>query len=318
VSRRILVTGGAGFIGSHLCEALLDRGDEVTVVDDLNEEFDGARKAASVERLSGRPGFTFHRLDVRDGPALRSLLREAGFAGIVHLAARPGVRESVRDPERTVDVNVRGTCTVLSEWGRASGGPFIFASSSSVYGERRDPPFAEDDRTEAPASPYAASKLAGELLVRTFARIHGFPAACLRYFTVYGPGQRPGMAISRFVSLVEAGHPLTLFGDGSSRRDYTYVSDAVRGTVLALDRAEGLRILNLGGGCPVSLRDLVRSIGEVVGRVPDVVHGAPEAGDVELTWAATERAEREIGWRALVPLTEGLRRYVAWVRSRPS
>ncbi len=316
MSRRLLVTGGAGFIGSHLCEALLARGDEVAVVDDLNEEFDGARKFAAVKRLSGRPGFSFHRLDIRDGPALRALLGGARFAGIIHLAARPGVRESVRDPERSVDVNVRGTCAVLVEWARAGGGPFVFASSSSVYGDRRDPPFSEDDRTDAPASPYAASKLAGELLVGAFARLHGFPAACLRYFTVYGPGQRPGMAISRFVSLLEEGRSLTLYGDGSSRRDYTYVSDAVRGTILALDRADGVRTLNLGGGHPVSLRELVRAIGDAVGREPEVIHGPPEAGDVGVTWAATERAEREIGWRAEVPLEEGLRRYVEWTRSR--
>jgi UDP-glucuronate 4-epimerase len=311
----ILVTGAAGFIGSHLCEALLARDRKVIGFDNLGETCGRARKERNVARLAGHKGFVFVKGDVRDRPCLRETLGRHGPGAVVHLAALGGVRESFHSPDEYADVNVRGLCTLVAECRESVVESIVFGSSSSVYGDRDDPPFRETDAADRPASPYAATKRAGELLLHAFSTGYDIPVTCLRYFTVYGPRQRPGMAISSFIRKALRGEPVTLFGDGSSRRDYTYVDDVVEGTLRALFRPEGYRVLNIGSGHPVTLAELVALISSTLAREVRVERADVPAGDVRLTWADPSRAEEILEFRARVSIEEGIRRTVAAVRS---
>ena len=254
MSRRILITGAPGFIGTHLTTRLLSDGDQVIGFDNFDPFYDVAIKRRNVERLReiGGDSFTLIEGDLRDADACAAAVD--GVDGIVHLAALAGVRPSIQDPVRYMDVNVRGTQILLDAWQNVAAGtsrPFVFGSSSSVYGGNEKVPFSEDDPVNNPVSPYAASKRAGELLCSTFHHLTGIPVTCLRFFTVFGPGQRPEMAIHKFSRKVLAGEPLPFFGDGSTRRDYTFVSDIVDGVTAALGRdpgdADRYRIFNLGG-----------------------------------------------------------------------
>ncbi len=309
----ILVTGAAGFIGSHVAEALLARGDRVTGLDNLNDFYDPALKRRNLEALFRNPAFRFVEGDIRDPAALAEALEDPRPSAVIHLAAMAGVRPSIERPALYVDVNERGTALVLEASVKRGVERFLFASSSSVYGERKDPPFREDDRVDHPVSPYAATKKAGELLCHTFHHLHGLPVTCLRYFTVYGPRQRPEMAIHKFARLLRAGRPIPMFGDGSSARDYTYVSDIVDGTVRALDRCRGWRVYNLGGSRMVRLADLVTILAAALGREAEVERLPDQPGDVPLTSACVDRAAAELGYRPSVPLEEGVRRFAAWL-----
>lgn len=294
---RILVTGGAGFVGSHLSEALRDRGDDVVVLDSFDTAYDPAIKRRQVPT-----GVEVVEGDIRDRALLDRLLPRVD--AVAHLAARAGVRESLADPGLYASVNVEGTAQLLAALGDR---PMVFASSSSVYGARHGP-FLETEAADIPASPYAASKRAAEL----FCAASGRAVTCARLFTVYGPRQRPAMAIAKFVRQVRAGEELTLFGDGSSIRDYTFVSDVVDGLMRALDRTDRFRIVNLGGGSPIRLDALVAEIGRAVGREPRIVHAPMQAGDVPETRADITLARAWLGWSPAVGIPEGLRRYVAW------
>lgn len=314
---RVLVTGGVGFIGSHLTEALLERGDEVVVLDSFDDAYPVARKEEHVALLGLVEGPGPRRLvrgDIRDEALLDTLLPQVD--AVVHLAAIAGVRDSLRDPLRYVDVNVRGTVCVLEAMKRASVRRLVFASSSSVYGAQDSGTFHEGLPADRPVSPYAATKRAAELLCYSAHADWGLDATCLRFFTVYGPRQRPAMAIAHFVRLAMEGAPLPLYGDGSSLRDYTYVGDAVRGVLASLDRLDGYRVLNLGCGSPVRLDALVQAIGGAVGRSVQVQHLPEQPGDVPRTHADISAARAVLGWQPEVDLEEGLRRYVAWVRER--
>ncbi|MCK6505469.1 NAD-dependent epimerase/dehydratase family protein [Myxococcota bacterium] len=315
---KVLVTGGAGFIGSHLVGALRARGDEVVVLDNLDDTYDPARKLENLraEGVSEQPGPARLVLgDLRDEVALHQALR--GVDAVVHLAAVAGVRDSLLDPLRYESINVRGTVALLEAMRQAGCRRLVFASSSSVYGARDDDAlFSEEDRADRPVSPYAATKRAGELLCHAAHATWGLEVSCLRFFTVYGPRQRPAMAIARFVQLALAGQPLPLYGDGSSVRDYTFVGDAVRGVLAALDRPHGFDVINLGCGDPIRLDALAAAIGQAALVEVRVEHLPEQPGDVPRTHADIRRAQAVLGWRPQVDIVSGLRAYVDWVRAR--
>lgn len=316
---RILVTGGAGFIGSHLARRLFERGDSVVVLDNLDPYYDVAIKRRNLANLEDIAGgrLTWIEGDIRDASICGEALQ--GVDGVIHLAALAGVRPSLAEPSRYMDVNVRGTQVLLDAWrDQADAGrigrtvPFVFGSSSSVYGGNEKVPFSEEDAVDEPISPYASSKRAGELLAFTFHHLTESPVACLRFFTVYGPGQRPEMAIHKFCRLIVRGEPLPFYGDGSTRRDYTFVSDIIDGVVSALDRAKGYRIYNLGGAATTTLAELVQLLESALGRTAALDRQPEQPGDVEKTHADVRRAQDELGYVCKVPIAEGLRRFVDW------
>ncbi len=318
MTSRILVTGGAGFIGSHLVEALLARGDAVAILDDFNDFYDPRRKERNLEAVRAR--IVLERSDLCDAD-LDELLNRNQVDRVVHLAARAGVRPSVADPGLYHRVNVTGTLRLLESCRRAGVKRFVFGSSSSVYGARTIAPFREDD-VLSPESPYAATKLAGEYYTGLYARLHGLPSVILRFFTVYGPRQRPDMAIHAFARSILEGRPLAVYGDGSARRDFTYVDDIVRGIVSALDPARGVGdgppIYNLGNESPVSVSDLIRRLEAATGRRAVVDRRPAAPGDVPLTCADLTAARRDLGYAPQVLLADGLRRFVEWLNKDPS
>ncbi len=315
---RIVVTGGAGFIGSHLCEVLLSRGDEVVVLDAFDETlYPAADKRGHLAAMAPAPRLVVG--DVCDPSAVRLALDPAPDA-VAHLAALAGVRPSLQEPSRYLRVNVEGTSTLLEACRAAGVSRFVLASSSSVYGARSDPPFRESDPAVAPVSPYAASKRAAELVAETHARLYGTGLVALRLFTVYGPRQRPDLAIRKFAERILGGQPIPFYGDGSSARDYTFVSDIVAGIVAAIDHARpgGIDTFNLGGSRPVRLAELLRALEEALGARAILDRQPEQLGDVPLTAADTRHAEAVLGWRPRVTLEEGLARFVTWLRARRS
>ncbi len=310
---RILVTGGAGFIGSHTSERLLARGDQVVVLDNFNDAYDPAIKRANAAALKGARIVTG---DIRDRELVRKLFADERFDAVVHLAAMAGVRPSLLDPLHYEDVNMRGTMTLLEEARARRGLRFVFASSSSVYGARDKVPFSEADDIPHPVSPYAATKRAGELMCYTYHHLFGVPISCLRFFTVYGPRQRPEMAIAKFTRSILDGEPIPFFGDGSTRRDYTYVDDIVDGVVVALDRCSGYEIYNLGESATTSLSELVDALSKAIGK-PAILDRQPnQPGDVPLTCADVSKARARLGYEPRTPVAIGLARYVAWYRQQ--
>ncbi|MBI4718103.1 MAG: GDP-mannose 4,6-dehydratase [Planctomycetes bacterium] len=314
---RIVVTGGAGFIGSHLCEALLRRGDEVIAFDNFDEFYDPAVKRANLSAALGHDRFRLVEGDIRDAAAVNRVVLP-DTAAVVHLAARAGVRPSIVAPLTYVDVNVAGTVTLLEACRRLPGCRFIFASSSSVYGNRTNVPFRESDRVDDPISPYAATKKAGELLCHTFHHLYGMNASCLRLFTVYGPRQRPDLAIHKFARLILAGAAVPVFGDGTARRDFTYIDDIVDGLLRALDRACGYRVYNLGEEQPVSVNELIALLEEVLELPARIERLPPQPGDVACTCADVSLALTELGYRPTTPLRAGLTRFAEWLRAVPA
>ncbi|HKD11328.1 MAG TPA: NAD-dependent epimerase/dehydratase family protein [Thermoanaerobaculia bacterium] len=312
----LLITGGAGFIGSHLADRRLDRGDRVVALDDFNDFYDPAVKRANVAPHRSNPRYRLLEGDIRDRELIARVFREEPFDAVVHLAARAGVRPSLSQPVLYEEVNCVGTLRLL-EGAAAAGKPrFVFASSSSVYGLNAKLPFAEDDPIEHPISPYAATKRAAELHVFTAHHLHDMEAVCLRFFTVYGPRQRPEMAIARFIRSIEEGRAIPFYGDGSSRRDYTYIDDILDGVEAALTAPVRFEIVNLGGAAPVTLTELVAAIEEAVGKRAILDRQPDQPGDVPVTFASVEKAEKLLHFRARVPLKEGLRRSVAWYRQQ--
>lgn len=314
---RLLVTGAAGFIGSHSCEALLAAGHEVVGIDNYDPFYPRAVKERNLSALRGRRGFQFAESDL-----VRDVLPLDRVEAIIHLAARPGVQPSLDDPASYMETNVTGTARLLDQARRAGVARVVFGSSSSVYGESTPPPFGEDAVADTPISPYAASKRAGELECRVFSHLYGTRIACLRFFTVYGPRQRPDLAIHRFTARILAGQPIQMRGDGSSARDYTYVSDVVDGILAALewtaragaDGAEPWRVFNVGGGGRVRLDRLIALIGAAAGREPVIERGTDQPGDVSLTAADLRRSEHELGYHPKVEIEEGIRRFVSWYK----
>lgn len=313
----ILVTGGAGFIGSAVSDCLLQRGDSVRVLDNFNDFYDPAIKRANCARLSEHEGFTLIEGDLRDPESLKTAL-SGGVDAVIHLAAMAGVRPSLDNPELYVDVNLRGTAMLLDAMLAVGCRRCVFASSSSVYGANEKIPFSEEDPVDHPVSPYAATKKAGELLVHTYHHIHAMDITCLRFFTVYGPGQRPEMAIHKFTRMIEEGEAVPMFGDGSTRRDYTYIDDITDGVLKSLDQLAGYQIYNLGESETIELGDLIQEIGRALGKEPQIDRLPLQPGDVPATWADISRAKESLGYSPQVKVREGIMRFVEWYRSSES
>lgn len=314
MSAHVLVTGGAGFIGSHLSRRLLGRGDRVTVLDDFNDFYAPERKRLNVAPLLELPSYRLVEGDIRDQSLVDELFASSDFDAVVHLAARAGVRPSLREPILYEDVNCIGTLRLLEAARHHGPEVFVFGSSSSVYGINEKVPFAEEDEVSRPISPYATTKRSGELMCYNYHHLYGLKVSCLRFFTVYGPAQRPEMAIHKFARLLAHGETVPMFGDGSSRRDYTYIDDIIDGLVAALDAAPGFEIFNLGGAETTSLSDLVRWLAEELAVEPRIEYLPQQPGDVPITFADVTKAGRLLGYSPKVPIREGLRRFVAWYR----
>lgn len=310
----ILITGAAGFIGSHLAERLLQEQHTIVGLDDFNDFYDPAVKRANVQALLEKDDFHLVEGDIRDLTDLKRLFSQERFDAIIHLAARAGVRPSIREPLLYQEVNCLGTNNLLEMARKHGVQKFLFASSSSVYGANRKVPFAEDDPVDHPVSPYAATKKAGELLCYTYHHLFGISVSCLRFFTVYGPRQRPDMAIHKFTRLIDGGERVPMFGDGSSRRDYTYITDIIDGVVAALERCQGYAIYNLGESRTVELRYLIELISSCLGKRPHVEVLPEQPGDVPITYADISRAQKELDYAPKVPIEEGIPQFVEWYR----
>ncbi|MFT5154152.1 MAG: UDP-glucuronate 4-epimerase [Planctomycetota bacterium] len=320
---KVVVTGGAGFIGSHLCERLLARGDVVWVLDNFNDFYDpeikrdNVRSMQALAKRESRPqALRVIEGDIRDQQLVAKIFKEFQPDGIVHLAAMAGVRPSLEDPLLYEEVNVRGTLLLLEELRKRPEMRFVFASSSSVYGGNENVPFRETDDIPHPVSPYAATKRAGELLAYTYHHLYGVDTTCLRFFTVYGPRQRPEMAIHKFVRKTLAGEPLPFFGDGSTRRDYTYIDDIVDGVVRSLDRCKGYEIYNLGESATTSLDELVRAIGIACGKDPVLNRLPMQPGDVLVTYASVDKAREGLGYAPSTTVEQGLAQFMTWYHAR--
>jgi UDP-glucuronate 4-epimerase len=320
MSETVLVTGVAGFIGSHVAEAFAARGWRVTGVDNFDPFYDREAKLRNLTALP-RDRFELVEHDVCDGAAMRDLVTRVQPALIVHLAALAGVRPSLAAPARFVKVNVDGLTSVLEAARAAECSNILFASSSSVYGNQSTVPFAETDPADAPISPYAATKRAGEMLCHTYAHLFGMRIACLRFFTVYGPRQRPDLAISAFMHKLLADKEIPMFGDGSTSRDYTFIDDIIRGVTAAADHVRAqqqrfCRTYNLGGSHPITLRELIAGIGEVAGIEPRVRQLPMQPGDVQRTFADLARSRTELGYAPTTELRTGLERQWQWITAQ--
>jgi len=311
-----LVTGAAGFIGSHLVEGLAAAGHVVVGVDNFDAFYPREVKQANLAELPAGAMDAFYEADVRDEDTMARLMATHSVTAVCHLAARGGVRPSIKSPTEYVDVNVRGALSVLEAARRVGVPKFLLASSSSVYGAHNELPFREDQPLLSPMSPYAATKIACEALCHTYHHVHGLQVTCLRLFTVYGPRQRPDLAISSFVRRMFAGEPVPIYGDGTSSRDYTFVGDVVRGFLAALEQDWGFQVVNLASGQPVSLMELVKALEAVLGVEARIEWLPAQPGDMPHTWGDIGRARDLLGWRPAVGLQEGLTAFVEWYRRR--
>lgn len=312
----ILLTGGAGFIGSHLAGALLKAGRRVVIVDNFNDYYEPARKRANLAGIIDHPALEVVEADIRDRERMGELFARCRFPAVIHLAARAGVRPSLARPLLYQDVNVGGTLVLLEAARRVGTDKFIFASSSSVYGDCPRLPLREDETALEPASPYGLTKLIGERLCRVFHRQYGIRIAALRFFTVYGPRQRPDMAIHLFSRRIVEGKEIPVYGDGSSRRDYTYIDDIVAGILSALEADLEFEVFNLGGAHSISLLNLINLLGEKLGRRP-VLRLLPfQTGDVVATLADVSKAQKLLDYRPATVLSRGLEAFIDWFRDR--
>ncbi len=312
---KVLVTGGAGFIGSHVVRKLLQSGHVPAVVDDFNDFYDPAIKRANVANFAAQAEVI--EGDIRNAAQMKQIVTAGKFEAVIHIAARAGVRPSVENPGAYIETNVTGTYNLL-EAARAGGvGHFLFASSSSVYGLARTVPFSEDLPLPQTLSPYAATKLAGEHLCGNFSHLYGLRVACLRFFTVYGPGQRPDLAIHKFTDRIYHGKPIQQYGDGTTRRDYTYVDDIVQGVLGALNyRRTPFEIFNLGENQTTTLSDLIAAIEAALGKKAVIERLPEQQGDMPLTCADIDKARALLGYNPQVKISEGIPKFTEWYLSR--
>ena len=312
----ILITGGAGFIGSHLVDRLLCEGNwRVTVVDDFNDFYEPSIKHANIAAHQTNPNFALVEADIRDLDALARAFSETNFDCIIHLAARAGVRPSLIEPRIYVETNINGTVNLL-ELARANGiKRIVFGSSSSVYGENEKLPFSEDDPIFRPISPYAATKAAGELICHTYSHLHNMRIVCLRFFTVYGARQRPDLAIHKFAKLISAGAPVPVFGDGTTRRDYTYIDDIISGVRAAIDYDQSnYEVINLGESRTVELRELIYLLETALGKRAEIDRQPTQPGDVPQTFADISKARALLGYDPQTQIEDGIKKFVEWFR----
>lgn len=329
---KVLVTGAAGFIGMHVSEVLLARGDEVVGLDNLNDYYDPSLKEARLARLTPQAGFRFVRMDVADREAMERLFAEEGFDRVVHLAAQAGVRYSLQNPHAYVDSNLVGFMNILEGCRHGKVQHLVYASSSSVYGGNEKMPFSEHDSVDHPVSLYAATKKANELMAHTYSHLYGLPTTGLRFFTVYGPWGRPDMALFLFVSAILEGRAIDVFNHGQMRRDFTYIDDIVQGVVRTLDRVPQAdpgydaiaadparshapyRVFNIGNNDPVPLMDFIAAIEATLGREAQKNMLPMQAGDVPATSADTAELAEWVGFAPSTPVQQGVGRFVAWYR----
>ncbi len=310
--RKVLLTGGAGFIGSHMAEILVADGCQVVVLDDFNDFYDPAIKEANLRPVIDR--IRLVRGDIRDTALVDGLFDEENFEAVIHIAARAGVRPSISDPRLYVSTNVDGTLNLLEACRRTGVKRFVFASSSSVYGVNPKVPFAESDPIERTISPYAATKLMGEQLCSNYSHLHGIRCVCLRFFTVYGPRQRPDLAIAKFTRRILDGQPIEQYGDGSTARDYTFIEDIIRGvSAAACHEGSDFEIINLGGSQTHTLARLIEVIERTLGKSAVIHRLSDQPGDVPRTFADVGKARRLLGYNPQTSLEEGVRRYVEWL-----
>lgn len=310
---KTLVTGAAGFIGSHLVERLLGNDIEVVGVDNFNSYYDPQVKRKNIEGCVKNDNFQLIEADIRDIDAMDEIV--GGDIGtIVHLAAMAGVRPSIADPMLYADVNINGTMVLLEAAKKHKTDKFIFASSSSVYGNNEKVPFSEGDNVDFPISPYAATKKGCELICHTYHHLYNMPMTCLRFFTVYGPRQRPDLAIHKFTRLIEEGKAIEIYGDGSMMRDFTYIDDIIDGVTASIERCCGFNIYNLGESRPISVSELVSEIEKALGKKAIIEHLPLQPGDVDRTYADVAKAIDELGYEPKTLIEDGLAKFVAWFR----
>ncbi len=312
---KVLVTGGAGFIGSHFCEYLLDREHEVVALDNFNDYYDPGIKRRNVESFVGRNGAELVEGDILDTDLLDRLFSQHRFDAVVHLAARAGVRPSLQQPKLYERVNVQGTIEILEQAQKHGVKKIVVASSSSVYGNNKKVPFSESDSVDHPISPYAATKKACELISYTYHHLYDLDITCLRFFTVYGPRQRPDMAIHKFTALIAKGEPIPMYGDGSTQRDYTYITDILDGVYKSLLHCDGYHIYNLGESRTIRLRDLIQLIEEAYGKKAEIRQLPMQPGDVQITYADISRAKHELGYNPQVDVADGVQEFVKWFKA---
>jgi UDP-glucuronate 4-epimerase len=316
--RNILITGGAGFMGSHLVDRLMSEGDwRITVVDDFNDFYDPAIKRVNVEQHISLSNFKLIEADIRDFYSLAEVFNEGGFDCVVHLAARAGVRPSLTESRLYVETNINGTTNLLELARHHEVKQFVFGSSSSVYGENKKVPFGEDDPIFNPISPYAATKAAGELLCHTYSHLYGMRIICLRFFTVYGARQRPDLAIHKFAKLISAAQPIPVFGDGTTRRDYTYIDDIIQGVRAAIDYDQtNYEVINLGESRTVELRELISLIETELGKQAEIDRQPSQPGDVPQTYADISKARRLLNYDPQTPIEAGIKKFIQWFQSK--
>lgn len=322
--KKILVTGGAGFIGSHLCERLLQDGHEVVSLDNFNDFYDPSIKRDNVEaaeRRFGTENFRSYTGDIRNEEQFLFLLEHEKPHAVIHLAAMAGVRPSLKDPGLYVDVNVRATQILLDACAKKGVDHFVFASSSSVYGNNTKVPFSESDFVDHPISPYAATKKAGELLCHTYSHLYSIKTTCLRFFTVYGPRQRPDLAIHKFAKRMLEGKTIPVFGNGETRRDYTYIDDIVDGVVKALQfnfdpASPRFEVFNLGESATVTLSEMIAALEKVLGVKAKIERLPMEPGDVECTYADISKSKRVLGYNPVTPFERGVEKFAEWIQKK--
>ena len=305
----ILITGGAGFIGSNLCEKLICAGEKIICIDDFNDYYNPKIKEENLRNLEGRANFILYRMDILDREKLKEVFNKHSFDMVIHLAARAGVRPSISNASLYEAVNVQGTINILECCRKYRIGKLIFASSSSVYGGNKKIPFSEDDIVDRPISPYAATKKAGELICYTYSHLFNISVYCYRFFTVYGPRQRPEMAIYKFTKLITEESPLEIFGDGTS---YTYVEDIVDVIASNLENVKGYEIINLGNSNPVKVTELIKFIEKAANKKAQVEYGRVQAGDVPVTYADILKAKKMLKYNPKTRIEEGINKFTAW------
>jgi len=310
---RILITGGAGFIGSHVAERLLRDGHEVFILDDLNDFYSPALKVQNLAAVERAGMAAFYDCDIRNGERTRQIVEELSPGVVIHLAARGGVRQSLEQPLLYEEVNVRGTLTLLEASRAAQVQKFIFASSSSVYGVGSHLPFREDDRTQLPISPYAATKIAGEQMCFVYSHLYAIKVISLRLFTVYGPRQRPDLAIRKFAELMDSGREIQVHGEGT-RRDYTYIDDIVHGVAASLHHDCSYDVFNLGSSSPVSLQTVIETLEQALDRKANIRRIPSQPGDVPVTYADISKARDSLGYDPCTPFHTGVQNFAKWYR----
>jgi UDP-glucuronate 4-epimerase len=314
--KNLLITGGAGFIGSHLVDRLLASDVErITVVDDFNDFYNPSIKHDNIREHLKDPRYSIHEIDIRDGAALNQVFSDSNFDCMVHLAARAGVRPSLSEPQLYTETNINGTVNLLELARQHNIKQFVFGSSSSVYGINAKVPFSEDDPIRQPISPYAATKGAGELLCHTYSHLYGLRCVCLRFFTVYGPRQRPDLAIHKFAKLISQHKPIPVFGDGTTRRDYTYIDDIIDGVTAAIDYDKSnYEVINLGESRTVELRELITLLEKELDTHAIIERQPPQPGDVPQTFADVSKARELLNYQPKTQIEDGLHRFVEWFR----